>query len=200
MKKEVKIGDWLKEGYEAVKSDVIGYALPTLIILGVCLTIIGTLIVSPLLCGFYYIIFQRMKGQRVTTGDLFKGFDVFGDAFLAGIIIFVVIFAISLIPFLGFILSFLAGAAFIFVLPLIWEKRLSFIEAIQESLRLFKENWSELIPFYIVGSIVGGIGALLLGVGIILTLPVYLYAIACLYRDWIGFGSATSTSDITPNQ
>jgi uncharacterized membrane protein len=192
--REMKIGDWLKEGFEAVKSDVIGYALPALIICGVCLTGIGILIVGPLLCGFYYIIFQRMKGQRATTGDLFKGFDVLWDALLAWVFIFAVTFIVGLVPFLGIILSLLAGAPFIFVFPLILERRLSFIDAIKESLQLFKEQWSDLIPFYVVASLVGVAGLLLVGIGVIFTFPIYVYATACLYRDWIGLGAPTINS------
>jgi uncharacterized membrane protein len=193
--KEVKIGDWLKEGFEAVKSDVIGYALPALIIFGVCLTVIGILIVGPLLCGFYYIIFQRMKGRQATTGDLFKGFDVLWDALLAGVIIYTLTFIVSFVPFLGVILSLLAGAPFVFVFPLIWEKRLSFIDAIKESLQLFKERWSDLLPFYVVASLVGAAGFLLVGIGVIFTFPIYVYATACLYRDWIGLGNAPVSSE-----
>ena len=192
--KEIKIGDWLKEAFEAVKSDLIGYALPALIIFGVCLTVIGILIVGPLLCGFYYIILQRMKGQQATTGDLFKGFDVLWDALLAWVIIFAVTFIVGLVPFLGIILSLLVGAPFIFVFPLIWEKRLSFIDAIKESLQLFQERWSDLLPFYVVASLVGAVGFLLVGIGVIFTFPIYLYATACLYRDWIGFGNASVSS------
>jgi len=215
--KEVKIGDWLKEGFEAVKSDVIGYALPALIIFGVCLTVIGILIVGPLLCGFYYIIFQRMKGQQATTGDLFKGFDVLWDALLAWVIIFAVTFIVGLVPFLGIILSLLAGAPFIFVFPLIWEKRLSFIDAIKESLQLFRERWSDLLPFYVVASLVGAAGVLVFARGMnmlqqgsasgtlgillfalvifILTFPIYLFSTACLYRDWVGLGNAPVSSE-----
>ena len=193
--KEIKIGDWLKEGFEAVKSDLIGYALPALIIFGVCLTVIGILIVGPLLCGFYYIIFQRMKGQQATTGDLFKGFDVLWDALLAWVIIFAVTFIVGLVPFLGIILSLLVGAPFIFVFPLIWEKRLSFFDAIKESLQLFQERWSDLLPFYVVASLVGAAGVLLVGIGVIFTFPIYVYATACLYRDWIGLGNAPVSSE-----
>ena len=88
---------------------------------------------------------------------------------------------------LGFLLSLAVGAAYLFVFPLIWEKRFSAAKAIQESFHLFKENWLHLTLFYVVGSIIGGVGVLLFGIGIILTFPIYLYATACLYRDWIGF-------------
>ena len=192
--KEVKIGDWLKEGFEAVKSDVIGYALPSLIIFVLCLTGIGILIVGPLLCGFYHIIFQRMKGNQATTGDLFKGFDVLWDALLAGLIIGAFTFIVSFIPFLGIILGILAGAPFVFVFPLIWDKRLSGIDAIKESLQIFKERWSDIIPFYVVASLVGVVGVLLIGIGVIFTFPIYVYATACIYRDWIGLGVPTIDS------
>ena len=136
-----------------------------------------------------------MKGQQATTGDLFKGFDVLWDALLAGVIICAVTFIVSFVPFLGVILSLLAGAPFIFVFPLIWEKRLSFIDAIKESLQLFKERWADLLPFYVVASLVGAAGFLLVGIGVIFSFPIYVYATACLYRDWIGLGNAPVSSE-----
>jgi len=184
--REVKIGEWLKEGYEAVKTDFANYILPMLIIVGVSLTVIGVVLLGPLFSGFYYIIFQRMKGKSATTGDLFKGFEVLWDSLLGWIVILGVTFLLSLVPFFGFILSLLAGAPFIFVLPLIIEKKIFFLAAIKESLLLFREKWSELIPFYVIGSLVGISGLLILGIGIVFTFPIYLYATACLYRDWIG--------------
>jgi len=197
MQKEAKIGEWLKEGFEAVKSDIIGYALPTLVIGLICITGIGVLLAGPLVCGFYHIIFQRMQGNPSSTGDLFKGFDVFLDAFIASIIMFLAVFIVSLFPtFLGFLLSLAVGAAFMFVFPLIWEKRFPVAKAIQESFNLFKENWLHLTLFYVVGSIVGGVGLLLFGIGIILTLPIYFYATACLYRDWVGFDKTTGTPEL----
>ena len=188
------MGDWLKEGYEAVKSDIVGYTFPALIFLGACITVVGILIAAPLLCGFYHLIFQRMKGTSSSTGDLLKGFDVFKDSFLASVVFFVIIFVISHIPLLGFALSFLAGAAFLFVLPLIWEKRFPFMKAIRESFRLFRENWTQLTLFYVIGSVVGSLGIIVFGIGIVFTFPIYLYATACLYRDWIGFDHATICS------
>lgn len=188
------MGDWLKEGYEAIKSDIVGYAFPTLIFFGACITVVGILIAAPLLCGFYHLIFQRMKGTSSSTGDLLKGFDVFKDSFLASVVFLVIIFVISHIPLLGFVLSFLAGAAFLFVLPLIWEKRFPFMKAIQESFRLFRENWTQLTLFYVIGSVVGSLGIIVFGIGIVFTFPIYLYATACLYRDWIGFDHATTGS------
>ncbi|MCX8012576.1 MAG: hypothetical protein N3A64_05445 [Desulfobacterota bacterium] len=187
--REVKIGDWLKEGYEAVKTELTKYILPMLIILGVSLTVVGVVFLGPLFCGFYYIIFQRMKGKSATTGDLFRGFDMLWDALLGWIVILVVTFGVSLIPFLGFILSLLSGAPFIFVLPLIVEQRIPFIDAIKESLLLFREKWLDLIPFYVIALLVGISGVIIFGVGILFTFPIYLYATACLYRDWIGLRS-----------
>lgn len=199
MKKEAKIGDWLKESFEAIKSDLGGYILPSLIFFVLSMTIVCA---GPMLCGFYHLIFQRMKGKPAAVGDIFKGFDVFVNALIAYIIVFAVVFIFYLIPimFVNLILGFLAGAPFIFVFPLIWEKRLPFTQAIKESLQMFIENWTDLVPFYVVGSIVGGIGVVLCGVGIILTFPIYLYATACLYRDWIGFDSPASSAEATPEE
>jgi uncharacterized membrane protein len=106
-----------------------------------------------------------------------------------------VLFIVSCVPFLGIILSLLSGVPFIFVFPLIWGKRLSAVEAIRESITLFKGQWADLLPFYVIGSVVGAVGGVLFGIGVIFTFPIYFYATACLYRDWIGFCNASTFSE-----
>jgi uncharacterized membrane protein len=42
---------------------------------------------------------------------------------------------------------------------------------------------------------VDAVGVLLVGIGVIFTFPVFLYATACLYRDWVGFNNVSASSE-----
>ena len=67
--REVTIGKWIGEGWEMVKSDFWNFVLLTLIwtiiMFAAGLTYVGSLIVmGPLACSYYYIIFQKMRGGK----------------------------------------------------------------------------------------------------------------------------------------
>lgn len=47
------------------------------------------IILGPLMCGIYLSLFQLRRGQRVEFGNLFKGFDYFGESVIATLIHYV---------------------------------------------------------------------------------------------------------------
>lgn len=56
------------------------------------------LILGPMMCGIYLSLFQLRRGQRVEFGNLFKGFDYFGESVIATLIHYVPMVMI-IIPF-----------------------------------------------------------------------------------------------------
>ena len=44
---------------------------------------------GPLMCGIYLSLFQLRRGERVEFGNLFKGFDYFGESIIATLIHYV---------------------------------------------------------------------------------------------------------------
>ena len=101
----------LKEGWNLVKDQywlfvgmclvgmLIGGAVPLGILLG------------PMMCGIYYTFFQKRRGRPIEFGNLFKGFDYFGQSLIATLI-HVVPIVIIVVPayiafYVGFILTML---------------------------------------------------------------------------------------------
>ena len=57
-----------------------------LIVLG-CVPIVGFVLAGPLTCGIYYASLKQLRGEPVDFGMIFKGFEVFVPAMIAGLVI-----------------------------------------------------------------------------------------------------------------
>jgi len=80
---------WLFVGM-AIVGIIVGSVVPFGILLG------------PMMCGIYLALFKTRRGQPIEFGDLFKGFDYFGDSLIATLlhlIPIVVVFVPSYIVF-----------------------------------------------------------------------------------------------------
>lgn len=193
---EVRMGDWLREGWEVFFSDIGMFILASLIynvLNGICFA--GLILFGPLTCGMYLMIFDRMKGEKADIKRLFSGFDYFGTAFLAGLIFFLLTIVGVAIMILGFscIVGSLVGVAllillqtaFLFTFQLIVQKGISATEAIAESYNKVRENLWQFLLFGLVLSLINIIGYSIL-LGWLVTTPFTLAACAAAYRDVFG--------------
>lgn len=95
----------LKDGWEVIKDQYwLFVGLTFVAILIGNLAPLGILM-APMMCGIYLAIFRRMRGQRVEFDVLFKGFDFFGEGFIAMLLhlvpVVVVIIPFCVVFFLG---------------------------------------------------------------------------------------------------
>lgn len=83
---------WLFLGITAV-GILIGSIVPMGIMMG------------PMMCGIYFCLLSRLRGERVEFGGLFKGFDFFGDSIIAALAqvlpIMAMIFPLYLVMMIG---------------------------------------------------------------------------------------------------
>ena len=185
---EINISKWIMNGWDLVMKDFGNFLLLSviyIILLTVAFStwIIGLILAGPLTAGFFYIIFNRIRGKEFYMGDIAKGFEVFVAAVLADILISVFVgigLALLIIP--GIIIS----ALYMFAVPLIMEKKMDFWEAMEYSRKIVSKNLFELSIFMLVLYILLFIGVLLLLVGFFVLLPIVLAAIAYAYCDLIG--------------
>lgn len=187
--KTVKIGEWISEGWELVKSDLWNFIIITLIFflieIAASFTYIGTLIVTgPLLCGYYYIILNKIRGGKINIGDLAKGFNFFVPALLAFLLI-------SILTTIGLIFcivpGLIIGAMYQFTFPLIVEKKLGFWEAMEESRKIIWPHIFQFTIFIIVLGLIVILGVLLCCVGTLITIPIGYCSMAYAYKDMVGF-------------
>src|SRR6185436_15793884 len=107
----VKPVECLKAGYELVRSQYwlfvgicgVGMIIASVVPLGI--------LMGPMMCGIYIALFKQRRGQQVEFGDLFKGFDRFGESLVAALLHMIPIFVIFLPTYIIFYLSMFAMMA-----------------------------------------------------------------------------------------
>lgn len=185
---QVNMGKWISEGWRIVESDLGFFFLLSLIysilLAVVSCTAIGAIILTgPLTVGFFYIIFQKMRGQPVDIGGIGKGFDFFAASVLASVIT-------SVFITIGFIFCILPGivlmALYMFTLPFVLEKKLDFWQAMEASRQVIKQHWFEFSVFVLVQAFILFLGILCCFIGIFVAMPVCFAATAAAYRDMVG--------------
>ncbi|MEK7665817.1 MAG: hypothetical protein AAB337_02990 [Patescibacteria group bacterium] len=148
-------------------------------LLGILLTIISLVIYTILEMGFITIGLNALDGKPKKIADLFRTTKPFW-AFIAMSTLY------SLMVLIGSFLLILPGI-YLYVMgsmagPLLLERKLGPIEAIKQSFRITKGHFWKLLWFSIVLTLINILGVLLLGVGLLLSMPVTLIALLSVYR------------------
>lgn len=107
----VKPVECIKAGYELIRSQYwlfVGISAVGMIIAG--LVPLGILM-GPMMCGIYLTLFRHRLGQRIEFGDLFKGFDYFGESLIAALLHMVPMFVILIPTYIIFYISMFAMLA-----------------------------------------------------------------------------------------
>jgi len=94
----VKSQYWLFVGISAV-----GMIIANLVPFGI--------LMGPMMCGIYLTLFKQRRGQLIEFGDLFKGFDRFGESLVAALLHMVPIFVILIPTYIVFYISMFAMMA-----------------------------------------------------------------------------------------
>jgi uncharacterized membrane protein len=134
-----------------------------------------------MLGGLYYMGVKAARGEPIEIGDVFAGFKLFPN--LVG-----AYFLVQLLVIAGMILCVLPGlimqGLMMLVVPIIMDQKVGPVRAIQMSFEVLKREWWMPILFFIVVSILSGLGAIACGIGIIFTLPLMFISMGIVYRDF----------------
>jgi len=164
----------------------LGMAVLVLIFLGVILVILAS---TYLHAGMYRTAFKQLRGEPISTGDLFSAGDCFpsllGAAILVGILVMIGAL-LCIIP------AFIVAGALYFTFPLVVERRMSAGEAIQASRDATRGDLFMFVLFAFVVSLIAQAGSYLCYVGILATLPLQYTIGAIAYRDCFGVAGARS--------
>jgi len=144
-----------------------------------------------LLAGFYVVSAKLLQRRGPEFQDFFAGFQFFLPLFLLSVIS-------SLLIILGFILLILPGiyltVCYLFASMLVIDRRLDFWPAMELSRRTVQTQWFGFFVFVLLLVLVNLGGALLLGIGLLVSLPVSACAVAAAYADVFGLQSDYSRS------
>lgn len=197
---DFKTGEYIKRGWEILKKNLglfIGFFLLAIIINSVlvklestqsALIIVRILINPPLMAGFFIAALKTMKNQSIAFADFFKGFENFVQLNLLNIVTFIILFVgflLLIIP--GFYLSI----AYFLALPILLDKKMDFWPALESSRKVVTKRWWSFFGFSFILGLMNFLGALCLGFGLLVTVPLSFCAIAAAYEDIIGLKSAS---------
>ncbi|MDD2717953.1 MAG: hypothetical protein PHW04_18850 [Candidatus Wallbacteria bacterium] len=139
------------------------------------------ILISPILIGgFYYYCFKLAKNQPAAKNDLKAGLPLALPLVIAGLIMMVAIsigMAILIIP------GIFVSACLIFTYPLIMDRRMDFMTAIKTSVNTVLQGWVNYFIFTFVLAVLNALGAICIGVGLMLTIPWTIAAISVAYND-----------------
>ncbi len=180
---DVQSGRWIGEGWRLVQSDLVMMVLAGLIVFLVA-GAVPVVLQGPMYAGYYIYIANRLLYGRAEVGDIFKGFNYFVPALVASLLI-------GVFAFVGILLCilpvFVVGALFMFTYLFIVDKRMDFWPAMMASKDLVSKNWFGFTMFFILLCLLQILGALMLLVGLLVTVPIMYAAVTVAYRDLVGF-------------
>lgn len=144
----------------------------------------GVLLGSVMHAGLLYMFIRRIRGEEVQLGDLFAGFyNALLPLIIAGLLV-------SALTTVGFLLCILPGiylaVGYLFVLPLVIDKKLDFWPAMEVSRQVVHKQWWAMFLLVLVMILIVCAGVLACGVGLIIAMPVVLAALSYVYEDLFG--------------
>lgn len=142
-----------------------------------------------LIGGMYRTAFKQLRGEPISTGDLFSAGDRFlpllGASIVIGILVMIGM-ALCIIP------AFIVAGALYFTLPLVVERGLGVGEAIQKSRDATRGDLFMFVVFTLVVLLLAQAGSYLCYVGLLVTWPLQFTIAAVAYRDCFGVPGARS--------
>jgi hypothetical protein len=205
---DFKMGQYFSRGWDLFKAKAlqfIGFLVLIVVVLGIISFILpyplgsgnlddgqtGGNIVSNILSallfpGFYIVAFQIARNRATSFSDFFKGFNRALPILLLSIVS-------SILIGLGFILLIIPGiylvVSYALSMPLLLDKNLDFWPAMETSRKVVGKKWWSFFLFGIALFFLNLAGAILLGLGLLVTVPWSFCSITAAYEDIVGLNS-----------
>lgn len=134
-----------------------------------------------LMGGLYRMAINQVRKGTIDFGDLFSAADVLPTLLGAAILTAIattVGFLFCIIP------GLLIASLLIFTTPLIVDKKMGAIDAMRTSIDVLKPQMWMALAFALVVGLIAIAGAMLCGIGMLITVPLAFLSLAILYRDF----------------
>jgi len=157
--------------------DVLGEGTP---VVDIVMTVTSLFITSVISIGYYKIFLKIHDGQRADFKDLYQHYSLFWKYLITSVLY-------GLMVFVGLILLIVPGIylalkyAFA-VLIVIDEENISTMEALSKSSDITLGVKWKLLGFVILITLINVVGAVLLGLGLLITIPMTTMASVYVYR------------------
>ena len=146
----------------------------------------AAVISTPLLMGNFIVSAKLLHGKTPEFRDFFTGFQYFLPLLLLTVISGVLI---SIGTLLLIIPGVYLAVAYLFASYLVVDRRLDFWPAMELSRRSINPRWFGYFAFVLLLALLNLAGAIALGVGLLVTIPLSFCALTAAYADLFGFQS-----------
>lgn len=148
------------------------------------------ILAGPMIGGLLLLGIKLIRGEKGELNEIFAHFDQFLPTLMATLLLWgtgFVFYVIGIIPVIGWITNLVVSPVlfFLYVLTIgfIVEQKRQPIQAIKRSIACFATEWMQLWLYSLAMMVISGIGSLVLGVGVILTIPLGMMGMALVYQQ-----------------
>ncbi len=160
------------------------------LIAGIIASITFGILAGPLFGGALVLCLKLLRGEKGELNELFVHFDQFGPTFMATLMLWaagLIIWVIGMIPFIGWIINIAVGPAlgllYFLTIGFIVDQKMKPWEAIRRSIDCCAAEPLLLWVYALICGILAGIGAIIFGIGVILTLPLGIMGFTIAYQQ-----------------
>jgi len=179
---KVQMGVWINRGWDCFVRDP-GVSL---VVCLVATVLLGTLaiIIGPIAAG---LALTGVRKAERGKGDAYDFFSGFGNYFLPALFGSILIALFSLVGLIFFIIpGIVILSMYMFTFHFMVHRGDDFWQAMEASRKLVSRDYFGFVLFGILLGLINILGLMLLGVGVIITLPVTSYAVTAAYLDAAG--------------
>ncbi len=204
---DIPLGQWIEKGFQLYKNHFGILVLAMLLVFVLSVVSLGILL-PPLMLGFMLLTLGLATGRSPNppVTEIFTGFRFFVPALLFflvwGIIMILGSAILSVFPFIGQLASLLfcyaLQALLLFGLFLIGDKDMGFWEASTESMERVKPDFWPFLGLTVIAGLIGGLGAIVLGIGVIFTVPIQICILTVAYQEVYNIPTASSPVETSP--
>ncbi len=180
----VSIGACLSGAWGLFKKNPLTHVIASLLV-GVVSSISSGLLTGPMVVGYMRMLAKEQRGEAAQIGDVFRGFEDFVPAFVAGLIsLLVVSLGLMLCVIPGLLILALPSVA----LSLVAQGEKDGVAAFNQAWRIVTKNLGAAFWCALVLGIVGGLGVLACGIGVLVTGPLSMMGSYFMARQLAGTG------------
>jgi hypothetical protein len=147
------------------------------------------ILAGPLVAGLLVLCLKLLRGENGEWKEIFNHFDQFLPTFLVTLVLWgasLAIWIIASFPFIGWLIQIIVGPVlgllYFLTIGFVVDKKMKPLEALQRSINFFAAEPLLLWMYGLLFGILGGIGVILFGIGVFLTIPFGVAGFAIAYQ------------------
>jgi hypothetical protein len=193
----IRPGYYLRAGWELFKRNALGFIGFSVVALLVLLAlnsktglgqVLGYIVGPPLWAGFLIVAIKLLLNQSTEVNDFTMGFK-----FVLPLLLYSVVSSIFIS--IGFMLLIIPGlyllVGYLFTTWIIVDRKLDFWPAMELSRKTVHKHWFDVFGFFLLLCLINFGGLLLLGFGLLVTVPWTLCTLTVAYNDIFGIQSSS---------